>query len=215
MKWRMSEIECAHTQTAPRYRARFFSVDFIAGLTQIERTIFNKFNATVSALKKPEVRLSCVRAGFNSDYIKDPSMFKSDPFFRLFHNWFLSAIEGKNRPPWEQSPMIRGWIFCAPIDAAPPFDSLWTNAEAKIRFKALFTKTEAPKLSSDGAIQSSEALCRCDSSIGSPLPVRFKHRSQFADLNAYWIISSHAYDMQRQLGAAGVLQPSAPPRRSL
>ena len=144
MKWRMSETGCAHTQTAPRYRARFFSVDFIAGLTQIERTIFNKFNATVSALKKLEVRLLCVQAGFNSDYIKDPSCSKVIQFFVFSITGSCLQMRVKHRPPWEQSPMIRGWTFCAPIDAAPPFDSLWTNAEAKIRFKALFTKTEAP-----------------------------------------------------------------------
>lgn len=56
---------------------------------------------------------------------------------------------------------------------------------------------------------------QCNEVGASDFGICIDHGTQFADLNGYWIISSHAYDMQRQLGAAGVLQPSAPPRRSL
>ena len=52
---------------------------------------------------------------------------------------------------------------------------------------------------------------QCNEVGASDFGICIDHGTQFADLNGYWIISSHSYDMQRQLGAAGVPQPSAPP----
>ena len=77
---------------------RFFSTDFLAQLKKGERDTFDNFNAAVSAVQKPAVRLDCKQAGFLEKSLKNGQTFKKDPIFCIFKKWLNWAVTFKREP---------------------------------------------------------------------------------------------------------------------
>ena len=68
----MSEIHIfVHDAEGAGRMNRFFSTDFLAQLKIGERDTFDNFNAAVSVVQKPAVRLDCKQAGFLEKSLKN------------------------------------------------------------------------------------------------------------------------------------------------
>jgi hypothetical protein len=64
---------------------RFVHTEFLALLKKAERVTLDKFNAAVSAVEKPAVRLHSEDAGFLKKSLKNGQTFKQDPIFNIFN----------------------------------------------------------------------------------------------------------------------------------
>ena len=64
---------------------RFVHTEFLALLKKAERVTLDKFNAAVSAVEKPAVRLHSEDAGFLKKSLKNGQTFKQDPIFKIFN----------------------------------------------------------------------------------------------------------------------------------
>ena len=71
---------------------------FLELLTKSEKVTFFKFNAAVSAVEKPAVRLHCEDAGFLKPSLENGQTFKKDPIFKLFSKWLTWSVTSKREP---------------------------------------------------------------------------------------------------------------------
>ena len=95
----MSEIHIfVHDAEGAGRMNRFVHTEFLALLKKAERVTLDKFNAAVSAVEKPAVRLHFEDAGFLKKYLKNGQTFKQDPIFKIFNKWLHWSVTSKREP---------------------------------------------------------------------------------------------------------------------
>jgi len=96
---KMSEIHIlVHDAEGAGRMNRFVHTEFLELLENSEKVTFFNFNAAVSAVKKPAVRLHCEDAGFLKTSLKNGQTFKTDPIFKMFKKWLHWAVTSKREP---------------------------------------------------------------------------------------------------------------------